>query len=210
MGTLREEKGKGGAKKLRAEGKIPAVCYQNEEEALSLVFDAHEFTLLLAKRPTLINVAWGKGEENSRECIIREIQRHPVSQVPIHIDLLGITRGVLMDTSVRIELVGTPDGVRNEGGILQQTMAEVAIRCLPRNIPQVIEVDVTRLNIGESIHLAEVEVEDIEWNDNPERTVAAVVAPRIATADEEGEGEEGEEGEEGAEDGADEAEGDEE
>lgn len=198
--VAREDTGKTAAKNMRREGTIPGVYYHSGEEAIHLQFNLHEVQMLLRERPTVINLVFGKGKDDSRECMIREIQRHPVTHYPMHVDLIGITRGQKINTTVGVELIGIPAGVRNEGGVLQQAMSRVDIICLPKDMPKVIEVDVTNLELGDSIHLNEISVEGVEWDDNPERTIATVILPRISTEEEEeaeGEGEELEGAEEG-------------
>jgi len=187
---------KGASKRLRNSGKIPGVYYHGSEDAVHFEIDGHELKILLGQSPTLINLEV-EGSE-SRECMIRDIQRHPVSQEPLHIDLIGITRGVKINATVPVRLVGIPDGVKNQGGILQQAMQQVDILVLPTNLPHSIDVDVSGLELGESIHLRDVVVEDIEWETDPEQTVATVAHPRVVE-EETAEGEEAAEGEEGGE-----------
>ncbi|MFH0883157.1 MAG: 50S ribosomal protein L25 [bacterium] len=175
--VVREPGRKSVTKQVRASGKIPAVYYHGSTESINLEIDQKDFIRLLQNRSTLINLEID-GQE-TRECMIREIQRHPVSQEPIHLDFIGITRGKKITATVPIKLLGIPDGVRNQGGILQQVMHEVDIRVLPSDMPNRIEVDVTGLKLGESIHLDHVFLEGVEWEDNPEQTVATVVAPRV-------------------------------
>ena len=175
--VVREPGKKSVTKDLRASGKIPAVYYHGSTESMHIEVDKKEFSRLMQNRPTLINL--DVEGQNAVECMIRDIQRHPVSQEPIHLDFIGITRGKKIVTTVSIKLHGIPDGVRNQGGILQQVLHEVDIRVLPSNMPDRIEVDVTSLKLGESIHLDHVAVEGVEWEDNPDRTIATVVAPRV-------------------------------
>ncbi len=195
---IREESGKGAAKRVRAEGNIPGVYYHAPDENVKLSFNLRELEVLLSHKPRLFEVQWG---DEKRECLIREIQRHPVTHTPTHLDLMGITRGVKIDTDIPIKVVGVPVGVRNSGGILQQPMREAAVRCLPKDLPEFLEVNVDGLDIGDSIHLSDLTYDAIEWIDNPKRTVVTVIAPTLvrdtAAADEaeEGEGEELEEGE---------------
>ena len=195
----REESGKSAAKKMRAEGTIPGVFYYAGKEAIHLQFNLHEVEMLLRQRPTLMNLVWGKGEDDHVECMIREVQRHPVTHIPTHLDLIGFTRGVKINATVQVELIGTPAGVKDQGGILQQAMGTVDIICFPRNLPKSIEIDVSDMQLGDTLHLKDVVREGIEWDDNVERTVCTVVMPRLVVEEEEGEGEEGEEGVEGAE-----------
>lgn len=197
----REGTGKGAAKTLRSEGTIPGVYYHGGKEAVHLQFNLHEVEMLLKNRPTLLNLVWGEGEDESEECMLREVQRHPVTHIPMHLDLIGVTRGVKIHTTVPVQLLGIPVGVKDQGGLLQQSMGTVDIICLPRYLPSSIEIDVTGLALGETLHLSDVVVENIEWDDAPDRTVCSVVHPRavVEPEDEEDEGEEGAEGEDGEE-----------
>ncbi|HEB83553.1 MAG TPA: 50S ribosomal protein L25 [Bacteroidetes bacterium] len=174
----REVKSKGDAKRLRTEGRIPAIYYRGQDEPVPLELDLKTVQLLLAKKPTLVKLVVD-GDE--LECLIREVQRHPVTQVPLHVDLMGITRGVTIETTVPVILVGNPVGVRVGGGILEHVMNEVTIRCLPKNLPSALEFDVSDLEIGDSLHLEDREFEGIEWVDSPSWTVATVVAPKVIT-----------------------------
>ena len=201
---LRESTGKGASKKMRIEGTIPGVYYHGGDEAIQLQFNRHDVEMLLRQRPTLLSLVYGKGENETKECMIREIQRHPVTHIPIHLDLIGITRGVKLNATVPIELIGTPKGVKEQGGILQQAMNNVDIMCLPRHLPKVIEIDVSDMDLGDSLHLREIEMENIEWDDNTDRTICTVALPRVATEETGEEGEEAE-GEEGAEEAGDDA-----
>ncbi|MDP8286512.1 MAG: 50S ribosomal protein L25, partial [Candidatus Electryonea clarkiae] len=108
---LREETGKGAAKRMRRSSKIPGIFYKGGEDAIWLQFHNKDVDNVLAKKPRLFSVAWGEGEDESQECMFREIQRHPVSQKPVHLDLMGITRGVKIETTVPVTLVGSPEGV---------------------------------------------------------------------------------------------------
>ncbi|MFC2170764.1 50S ribosomal protein L25 [Calditrichota bacterium] len=203
--NLRENSGKGVAKRLRNEGRIPAIYYKSGEEAVSLDFNLRDIESLIQNRPRLFTVNWGKGDENERECMIRSIQRHPVSRKIIHLDLMGITRGVKIETVIPVVLTGIPVGVR-DGGVLQHIMNEVEIRCFPKDIPEEIVVDVSNLGLQEAIHLEEISVENVEWLTSAESTVAVVQPPRLAATvveeeeEEEEEGEDAEGGEETSED----------
>ncbi|MCB2213646.1 50S ribosomal protein L25 [bacterium] len=209
---LRETRGKQAAKHMRQDSRVPAVLYYANDDktvtSIALDFDDKDIRNLVAHRTTLLSVSWGEGEDESRECILREVQRHPVTQLPMHIDLLGIQRGVKMDSTMRIVLEGTPVGVKDEGGILQQVLYEFNITCLPKHLRNEIVIDVADMKLGDSLHVSDIEIEDVEITDDPARTVVTVVMPRVIEepTDEDEEGEEGEEGEgeegEGGEDGA--------
>lgn len=198
--TERKPGKKSETKQLRTDGFVPGVFYYQNTEPIHLSIDAKELSQLIANRPTLISLEV-EGHE-AHECMIREVQRHPVGRDIRHIDLIGITRGVKINATVQIELLGQPVGVKDQGGMLQQVMHRVDILCMPRDVPRSIEIDVSEMALGDSIHLRDIEREGIEWDDNPDRTVATVVMPRVIEEEpeeEELEGEELLEGEEGAE-----------
>lgn len=197
--TERKPGKKSQTKQLRTDGFVPGVFYYQNEEPIHLTIDAKELSQLIADRPTLISLEV-EGHE-AHECMIREVQRHPVARDIRHIDLIGITRGVKIHSTVQIELMGVPVGVKDQGGVLQQVMHRVDILCFPRDLPRSIEIDVSEMALNDSIHLGDIEREGIEWDDNPDRTVATVIMPRVIEEEEpeEEEGEELLEGEEGAE-----------
>lgn len=215
-GEVRTARGKGELKKLREEGYVPGVCYQREEEPVALQFDIREIRGMLAEGYALIAVQWGEGEDQTRECMIREVQHHPVTQLPTHIDFMGITRGVEIQTTVPVYLVGVPAG-KEEGGILQQQRDSLPISCMPRDIPRSIEVDVSGLNVNDAIHIGDLDVPNVTILEDPDWTIASVVYPRMVeeeepeeeeeigevplVGEEEEEGEAGEEGEEASEGG---------
>ena len=117
--------------------------------------------------------------KQEKKCVIREIQFDPLNAKPIHIDLMGILLTEKVTVSVPIHLNGTPVGVKNAGGILQHVVREIEILCLPTDIPPHIEVDVTDLDIGDSIHLSDISMDKIELTGEQEMVIATVSAPRI-------------------------------
>ncbi|MBD3257023.1 50S ribosomal protein L25, partial [candidate division GN15 bacterium] len=157
------------------------------------------------------------GKEN--KVLVREIQRHPVTSKVLHVDFHAISMNKPINVRIPINLIGTPEGVKTDGGIMQTTLRDLDISCLPKDIPDDFEVDVSQLRIGDSIHVSDIEIPNAEILTLERRTIVTIAAPTVikaaATAEEEeelAEGEEGEaaaEGEEGAEEGAETAEGEE-
>jgi len=192
----REGRGKGAARRLRAAGRVPAVLYGADLEALALSVDATEATHLfqsISVENTIVDLAV-EGQKRPVQTLVREVQVHPVRPQLLHIDFLRIQAGVKVDLEIPIHLNGVPDGVRVEGGVLQQVIHELPVRVLPSNIPPSVEIDVTELALGDTIHVSDLDLgDDVEIQVELDQTIAAVVAPRTAAA-EEGE-EEGEEGE---------------
>jgi large subunit ribosomal protein L25 len=134
-------------------------------------------------------------EKKNYKCVIREVQYDPVLGHPLHVDFMGIRLDEKIHFTVPLHLVGTPEGVK-EGGILQQILREVEVLALPLEIPEHIDIDVSALNIGDSIHISEIKVEKIDVLTDLERSIATVSAPTIVKEPEPEELEEVLEGEE--------------
>jgi large subunit ribosomal protein L25 len=209
----RQAAGKGGARKLRARDLIPAVIYGHGREPEPLSLSRMELDKVLhriAGGSTLIDLTVeGAG---TVQALIREVQRHPVRKNVTHVDFYEVHAGEVLSLDVPVVLVGSPDGVRNAGGVLEQFLRELTIEVLPRNIPERIEVDVTDLRVGTSMHVSDLTIENGEILTDPHTTICTVAPPRVeaeptAVVEEEEEGVEpelirkprGEEGEGAAE-----------
>lgn len=205
---IREEKGKSVAKKLRRSGEIPCIIYGHGEPAISSSVKQGDFEDVLKRNPHgvgVVNIEI-KGKETFW-CLIKDIQRDPITEEILHIDFQHLHKGEKISLDVPIKAVGTPVGEK-EGGVLEQITHEVRVSVLPSSIMSVFSVDVSNLEIGDAIHLGEVNIGDAELEDNPERTVFNVIVPKVIEIEkpepeevlegleEEVEGEEVEEGEE--------------
>lgn len=178
--TPRATAGKGVARALRRDGRVPAVIYGRgrSPEALSVNTTALERLLSqIAAATTVVDVAV-EGKEPVK-ALIREIQRNPVRPADIiHLDLYEVHANEKITVEVPVKLVGTPEGVKNFGGVLDHIMHSLEIRVFPADIPEHIDVDVTALNIGQSIHVRELTVEKIEIMNDGSQTICTIVAPR--------------------------------
>ncbi len=197
--ATRSGKGKGTARKLRVQEKIPGVFYFGAGVNIPLTIDFSAFRDILKKNPNLINLEI-EGEE-PHECIIREIQRDPVDSRILHVDLMGVKRGQKLIVTIPVSLIGIPEGVKTSGGILQKGLAELDIECLPKHIPTSIEVDVSELEIGQAKYIEDLDLPDFRFLLEEKVVLASVVPPTVVkepvTEEEEDvEGVEGEEGEE--------------
>lgn len=201
----REGTGKGVARKLRQNGRLPAVVYGRDMESMHLSVDAHDAEYLfrhISVDNTIVHLDID-GEKEAVQTLVREIQTHPWKPMIFHVDFLRIQAGVEVEMDVPIELIGIPVGVSLSGGVLEQIIHDLAIRCLPSNIPESIEVDVSKLDLNDSLHLSDITFgEGIEVMVSQELTICAVSVPRVIEEAETEEGE-GEEGEEGVDDGDD-------
>lgn len=169
--------GKGAARQLRLRGRVPGVFYFGSETNISFSVDSMELTRLMRNHHTLLNLIIS-GEE-PRECVIREIQRDPVSDKFVHIDFLGIKSGQKLVIDVPLKLIGIPLGVKSDGGILQRGASSLTIECLPSKIPAEITVDVSNMKVGHSLYLESLVLEDIRLLGEPRLVLASVVAPTL-------------------------------
>jgi len=177
--TPRNSSGKGPARTLRSAGQIPGVVYGHARDPQPLTLDTREFEKLLshiAAESTVIELSLGG---HTTKTLIREIQRHPFKRQILHVDFQELVAGEKVTVNIPIVLIGVPEGVRTSGGVLDQTLRELSIHVDPSAIPDHIEVDVTGLIIGHSIHVSELKLaEGIEVMTEAEASVCVVAAPR--------------------------------
>lgn len=176
--TVREASGKGGARQLRMAGRIPGVFYYGNETNIPFSVERQEMERFMRNRHTTLNLVLS-GEE-PRPCVIRELQRDPVSSKIVHIDLLGIRSGEKITVDVPVKLSGLPIGVKADGGLLQTGVTSVSVECLPGDIPNEIVVDVTELKVGHSIYLETLTIPGIRLLGDPKVVLATVAAPATA------------------------------
>ena len=162
---------------LRNEGRVPGVLYGSRLEPIPIdVTRAAIHPVVFTAKTNLISLKIDGHEEY--ECVVKDIQFDPVSDKVVHFDLIGLTRGEKIQLDVPVRLLGNAVGVK-EGGLLQESLHKLNIECLPINIPQSLEIDVTALNVGDSIHVADLNFENITIL-NPENTiVVSVVLPKV-------------------------------
>jgi large subunit ribosomal protein L25 len=178
----REDLGKGAARTLRRAGRVPAVLYGRDLESVHLSVDAHDAAHLfhsISVDNTIVDVAVA-GEKKAYPTLVREIQTHPWKASLVHIDFLRIQEGVAVDLEIPVELVGVPVGVRLRGGVLEQIVHELEVRCIPSKIPESFTLDVSELDINDSLHVSDIPLtEGVEILMPPEQTICAVAIPRV-------------------------------
>jgi large subunit ribosomal protein L25 len=179
----RDGSGKGDARKLRASGMVPAVLYGREEDTISLSVNELELRRLLASKWETAIVDLQIAGKVKKECnaIIKNVQQHPGNGRILHVDFQYIHKGELIRLTVPVSVNGNPRGVKEMGGILEHGVRELTVRCMPRHIPESIEIDVSDLSIHESIQLRDVQERypDIEFLDDGDSTLANVLPPKI-------------------------------
>ena len=171
--------GKGVARKLRGDGRVPAVVYGHGRDPQALSINTRELEKLLdhiSAESTVIDLDI---DGKPSRTLIREIQRHPFKRQILHVDFQELVAGEKVSVNIPIVLVGIPAGVRLDGGMLDQTMRELEIEVDPSNIPNHVEVDVTELTIGSSVHVRDLTLpEGVEVLDDDDASVCVVSAPR--------------------------------
>jgi large subunit ribosomal protein L25 len=178
-GAKRETLGKGGARKARAAGRIPAVLYGHGETPVSLSVNQRDFQVALHHHlggNAIVSLAIDGGEHTA---LLRDVQYDPISHVILHLDFQHISLTEMVEVSVATHLVGLPIGVKDGGGILEHILREVDVRCLPTVIPAKLDVDVSALNIGDSVHVRDIVVADVTILTDPDDTIATVVPPTV-------------------------------
>jgi large subunit ribosomal protein L25 len=181
----REGRGKGAARQTRREGRIPGVLYGHGEDSVPLSVDANELQRLvhtISIENTIVDLDLGSGEPY--KVLIRELQRHPFRDEFVHIDFFHVAMDEQIQVEVPIVLIGTPTGVKNKGGVLDHQLRELEVFCLPGSIPEKIELEVSHLDIGDSIHVSDIQLPDVEILTDLDRSVVAVLAPTVIEVEE--------------------------
>jgi large subunit ribosomal protein L25 len=179
---VRKTLGKGAARSLRRQSFVPAVLYGRDVESTLLSVspgDLEQAISTASAENILIDLTITDGESlRNQRAMIREIQVDPVKRNILHVDFLGISMDRQITVEVPINLVGDPVGV-STGGMLQQVLRSVEISCLPDRIPDTLELDVSPLTMGHSLHVSDLRVpEGVELLSDPRLTIATVLAPK--------------------------------
>ncbi|MBW2340244.1 MAG: 50S ribosomal protein L25/general stress protein Ctc [Deltaproteobacteria bacterium] len=192
---IRTQTGKGSARKLRSTDKLPAILYGPETDPVMLTLDCTELRKALqgkSAESVLLNLRIDSGKKGqSKKVMIKEVQRDPVKRDYLHIDLFEISLKKELEVDIPIHLVNTPTGV-SEGGILQHVRREVRVSCMPDDLVDKIDVDVSGLDIGESLHIGDISFPSgLKSLEDVDATVLTVVAPtKVEEVEEEEEEEE--------------------
>lgn len=198
--TVRKKTGNGPARVLRRGGRIPAVLYGPKTEPVLLSVNIKELELILKKSSigsVILNLVIQNGKKVTKPAMIKEFQSHPVSGQFIHIDFYEIDMQRKINVMIPITTTGISKGVEL-GGLLQIIRREIEVFCMPGDIPEAIEIDITDLDIGDSVHVDEIQLGDnIEKATDVNFTVVTILSPKVEEVAEEEE-EEALEGEEAA------------
>ena len=164
-------------RRIRNEGTIPGVFYSKNNKPIHIsVADKAINPLVFTAKTHLISLELEGHDEY--ECIIKDVQFHPVTDRVIHFDLLGLTKGEKIKLEIPVQLVGSPIGVK-EGGVIQHVMHKIEVECLPRNIPEHITIDISGLKLNDSVHISDLKYDDIEFTDPPDSLIVQVTHAKV-------------------------------
>ena len=199
--TSRDKKGSANVRRMRRAGLIPGVIYGAGGEAREVSLPQHEFQQMLhhhAGEQMMVAIELDGKDES---VLLKDVQHSPLSDNILHVDFQKVAMDETLVVEISIELIGEPKGVKTQGGVLDHSLHSVEVECLPADILEQIEVDVSELEIGDVLTVKDIQIDSSKYTiqADEETAIATVLAPRVAEEEEETEEAEGEEGAEGAE-----------
>jgi len=162
VAEFRETQGKGASRRLRHDGKVPAILYGGHSEARALTLSHQKLLIMLENErfySTILNLKVG---DQSQAAILKDVQRHPYKNAIVHIDFQRVEDNQKIRISIPLHFVGAAvsPGVKSQGGLVSHMRNEVEVSCLPKDLPEFIEVDLSGLSLNESIHLSQLKIPD--------------------------------------------------
>lgn len=174
---------KGETKRLRREGRIPAVYYFHKQKSFPISIDLKEFRAAIQSRQRLFDLTIG---ENSHKCVVKDVQFNPITDNAIHVDFMGVDLQEVIHINIPINLVGESSGVKTADGVLAQHLWELEVKCRVSEIPEALALDVTDLDLGDSIFVSDLKLEkDVEILTSPSTSIVSVVKATGAAVEEE-------------------------
>lgn len=174
--------GRSAVKKIKSQGFVPAVIYSQKEKPVSLQVSARDIGTILSHavgEHLLVDLEIA-GSPNQL-ALIQEVQHHPVTQEVLHVDFHGVSANEELESTIPVEPVGEALGVKSFGGILEQLVRSLSVRCLPKDLPEIIQVDVSELGIGNSLHVKDIKLPaGVTAADDADVTVFLVAEPNVA------------------------------
>lgn len=183
----RSESGRNAVKSVRARGSVPAVIYGHHRAPANLEVSHRELEILLSHavgENILVDLEIQDGSNKSNQLsLIQEVQRHTLRPQILHVDFQAVSMTEKISADITIEPTGEADGVKNFGGLLEQSMRTISIRCLPQDLPEIIKVDVSALKVGDSIHVRDLPLpKGVEADVDADLTVFIVAEPAVAAS----------------------------
>ncbi|SEQ15982.1 large subunit ribosomal protein L25 [Solimonas aquatica] len=186
----RADQGKGASRRLRREGKLPAVIYGGRDAPVSVSLSSNEFHKHLKIEAFYSHLLTLTLDGASQQVVLKDLQRHPVSGYAIHADFQRVLADQLLRMHVPLHFKGAEiaPGVKTGGGIVEHQLNQVEVECLPKDLPEFIEVDLSGLNVNESVHLSQLPLGEgvslVQLKHGNDQSVASVHLPRAAVEEE--------------------------
>ena len=188
---IRDDQGKGASRRLRRLGKVPAVVYGAGRPARAVALDHNEVKKALALEAFYSSVVKIRVGERQQDCILKDVQRHPSKAVILHLDFQRIVAGEKIRVQVPLHLKGESQapGVKTGGGVVSHMMNEVEVSCLPADLPEFLELDISALELDDSLHLSHiplpkgVELVALQHGEDHDQAVVAIHRPRVEKLD---------------------------
>jgi len=188
----REDVGKGASRRLRRTGKLPGILYGTKKEVQNISLAQNELLLQLEKEAFYSHILTLKIGKKSEKVVLKDLQRHPVRPIILHVDFQRIDEKEKLTMRVPIHFINETScvGVRTGGGEISHIMTEIEISCLPKDLPEFINVDMEEIELGDAIHLGDlvlpegVEIYALLRGGDPARPVASVHIPRVEEEEE--------------------------
>ena len=181
----RDETGKNACRRIRATGLIPGNVYGLDRTPFKVAVSPKRIDEVL-RMGSGVNTVFTltlSGESRHREAMIKELQRDPVTERPLHVDFVRVDPDHVVHVAVPIRLIGTPVGVRLEGGIVDFVQREVQVECLPASIPQHFDVDISELHVNQHVSIGDLTIDrNVKLLDEAEQIIAVIVAPKAEEA----------------------------
>src|SRR3984885_12212314 len=183
VAEFRETQGKGATRRLRREGKVPAILYGGHSEARTLTLSHQKLIVMLENERFYSTILSLKVGDQTQNAILKDVQRHPYKNAIVHIDFQRVEDNQKIRMSIPLHFVGAAvsPGVKTQGGIVSHMRNEVEVSCLPKDLPEFIEVDMSALTLNESIHLSQLKIpEGVQLVDlaKEDSAVVAIHSPR--------------------------------
>ena len=181
----RSESGRNAVKSVRTRGSVPAVIYGHHRTPANLEVSHRELEILLSHavgENILVDLEIQDGSNKSNQLsLIQEVQRHTLRNQILHVDFQAVSMTEKISADITIEPFGEAEGVKNFGGLLEQSIRTISIRCLPQDLPEIIKVDVSTLKIGDSIHVRDLQLpKGVDADVDADLTVFIVAEPAVA------------------------------
>ena len=175
--------GRSAVRKIKATGAVPAVIYGSKDKPEPLQVSRRDISAILSHASGENILVELDIAGMNRLALVQEVQHAPVGGEVLHVDFHAVSMDEMIEADVPLEPIGTANGVKNFGGLLEQNLRSLSIECLPRDLPDLIQVDVSALNIGDAIHVRDIPLPaGVTTRVSPELTAIAVMAPTVEEA----------------------------